>query len=83
MFYHKFCAAQVFYCEFREIYQNNFYTFIVIRRHSLKFVVTCCHSSSLVVPLIVIRCTNRRHSLPFIVICCTTRCHSIYYSPVF
>ena len=49
--------------------------------HSLPFVVTPCHSLSLVVPLLATRCTTRCHSFTT---CCTTRCHllSLYVSLV-
>ena len=43
--------------------------------HSLPFIVTLCHSFSLFVPLVVIRC----HLLSFAVTRCSTCCHS----PVF
>ena len=42
----------------KEIGQNN---------HLLSFVVTCCHSLSLVVPLVVTRSTTRCHSLLLVV----------------
>ena len=52
--------------------------------HSLLLVVIGClrclllyHSLSLVVPLVVTRCTTRCHSLSFVVTRCTTRCHSL------
>ena len=35
------------------------------------------HSLSLVVPLVVIRCTTRCHSLSLVVTRCTTHCHSL------
>ena len=46
---------------------------------SLSFVVTRCHSLSLVVLLVVIRCITRCHSLSFIVICCIPRCHLLSF----
>ena len=55
--------------------------------HSLSFVVIRCHSLSLVVPLVVTRCTTRCHSLsfvvPLVVIGCRSlsfRCHLFYHS---
>ena len=47
----------------------------------MSFVVTRCHSLSLVVPLVVTHCTTRCHSFTT---CCTTRCHllSLYVSLV-
>ena len=55
--------------------------------HFLSLAVNHCHLLSLVVPLVVTRCTTCCHSLSFIVICChslpfvvtrcTTHCHSL------
>ena len=46
--------------------------------------VTRCHSLSLVVPLVVIRCTTRGHSLYHLLYhllsLVVIRCHSLYYS---
>ena len=66
--------------------------FPVIRCRSLSFVITHCHSLSLVVPLIFIRCTSRC-LLSLVLICwnllyqsfslVVTRCHSMYHSSVF
>ena len=48
-------------------------TTAVTRCNPLSFIVTRCHSLSLVVSLAVIRC----HSLSFFVTRCITRCHSL------
>ena len=43
--------------------------------HSLSFFITRCHSLSLVVSLVFIRCTTRCHSSSLVVF----RCHSLYH----
>ena len=48
-------------------------TTAVTRCNPLSFIVTRCHSLSLVLSLVIIRC----HSLSFFVTHCTTRCHSL------
>ena len=62
------------YSKKRKISQND---------HSLSLAVICCHSLSLIVPLVVIRCTTRCNSLLFVITRCTNRCHWIYHSSVF
>ena len=56
---------------------------VVIPRLSMSPVATrcttCCHSLSLVVPLVV----TRFHSLSDVVPLVVTRCHSMYHSSVF
>ena len=57
---------------------------VVIRCHSLSFVVplvvTRCHSLSLVVPLVVIRYHSLSHSLSLVVLLLVIRCHSLSHS---
>ena len=48
---------------------------LIWKKEKLAEMVTRCHSLSLVVPLVVTRCTTRCHSLSFVV----TRCHSLYH----
>ena len=56
-------------------------SFFVTRCHLLSFVVTCCttscHSLSLVVSLVVIRCATRCHSLYHLLSFVATPCHSM------
>ena len=44
--------------------------------HVVTSCITCCHSLSLVAPLVVIRC----YLLSYVVTRCTTCCHSLYHS---
>ena len=57
---------------------RHLFSLVVIRCHSLSFlvplVVTRCHSFSLVVPLVVIRCHSLYHSLSLVVPLVVTRC---------
>ena len=53
---------------------------MVTRCHLFSFVVTCFHSLSLVVPLVVTCCTTRCHSLSFVVPHVVIRCHLLYHS---
>ena len=43
----------------------------------LSLAIIRCHSLSLVVPLVAIRCTTRCHSLSHVVPLVVTRCHSL------
>ena len=49
---------------------------VVIRCHSLSFIVTSCHSLSFVVTL----CTTHYYSLSFVVPLVAIRCHPLYHS---
>ena len=66
------------YSKKRTITQNDdSLSLVIICCHSLSFDVIRCHSLSLIVPLVVTRCTTRCHSLSFVVTRCTTRFHSL------
>ena len=48
--------------------------------HSLSLVLARCHLLSLVVPLVVARCTTRCHSLSLVVLLVVTRCTTRFHS---
>ena len=53
--------------------------FAVTRCHSFPFAATRCQSLSLVAPLVLTRCTTRRHSLSFVVPLVVIRFHSLSF----
>ena len=57
-----------------------FLLLVVIRCHSLSYVITCCHVLPLLVPLVVTRCITRFHSLYPSLSLVVIRCHILYHS---